>query len=160
MTDPTPKAPDAVPEAVRTAIREAEETAVALAERRSGQTEIDYDCAHTAMEKAIVTALREATETRDQKIARLTDRLRLLFDENANLDADIARLTTELAAAKADTARLDWLSQPRDRIAFGINKADNIPGCSLYVDEDCYEPFDAATLREAIDAARAAEREG
>jgi hypothetical protein len=140
MTDPTPKAPDAVPEAVRTAIREAEETAVALAERRSGQTEIDYDCAHTAMEKAIVTALREATETRDQ---------------------EIERLTAELAAAKADTARLDWLSQPRDRIAFGINKADNLPGCSLYVDEDCYEPFDAATLRVAIDAARAAgEREG
>lgn len=75
-------------------------------------------------------------------------------------DQEIARLATELAVAQADTARLDWLSQPRDRIAFGINKADNIPGCSLYVGEGCYEPFDAATLREAIDAARAAGDEG
>lgn len=84
MTDPTPpRAPDAVPEAVRSAIVAVRRTSREYGESKHGvcgsrgDSNVHWIAKQTAdaLEAAILTALREATETRDQEIARLTTEL-------------------------------------------------------------------------------------
>lgn len=72
-----------------------------------------------------------------------------------------AGATCEWCAIEADRARLDWLSDPaKGHVTIGLNSPPSIPECSLYVfgpfASDPGEPFDARSLREAIDRARAA----
>jgi hypothetical protein len=143
MTDPAPRAPAAVPEAVSTAMSAYSHAVIVnehaqLSEHSSRRERDDLSDARldawNELVAAIATALREATETRDQEIAKLkvdldvarqnyeiihnswvgmqdTDELRQ--KEMAERDQEIARLTAELEAARDDTALIDWADAHR-----------------------------------------------
>ena len=163
MTDPTPAAPAAVPAAVREALRIYERMShgtipegaldgvpdsVHNAVISYGMMEFSYGndpattqdmvlYARAQLERAIATALREATETRDQ---------------------EIGGLTAELAAAKADTARLDWIEQTRRGLYYTVWLGTGEWAVMSDIEWSGI-PAPPGAIREAIDAARAAGEE-
>jgi hypothetical protein len=134
MTEPTPtRAPDAVPEAVLQAFGAWRRAMHAFSENDTDANLGDVRRAGREAHIAVATALREATATRDQ---------------------EIARLTAEMAAAQADTARLDFLERTSANLFSWRTERVTGPARFSYCNG-----YQGATPRAAIDAARAAEDE-
>ena len=100
-----PRAAD-VPEAVLRAVDEYAEAAITLSDRRSGATEIDFDCAHREMERTIATALREAREQGAADTARL-DWISLLHDGRTDVWGQFLRAYAEWNGASDFRTALD-----------------------------------------------------
>ena len=120
-----------VPEAVLKALRAYEHAMRAFFDNST--TLRNVTDTQWAVNHAIVAALREATETRDQ---------------------EIDRLLAKLAAAQADTARLDFLERTSANLFSWRTERVTGPARFWYCNG-----YQGGTPRFAIDAARAAEQE-
>lgn len=110
-----------------------------LAEDRD---KVARDCAVCLYEVERLRA--ENAELRSGAIAWIVDAM--ADDVTIIKTAVLTDLRAQLAAAQADTARIDWLS--KSEIAYSLND----DGTATVFDED--RDYDAATFRAALDAAR------
>ena len=89
-----------------------------------------------------------------------------LYDAEENLAADIAdildawdALTAQLAAAKADGERLDWMMSDHDGIHVEVHHYGESYGGALSATVFTFDgEYSAKTVREALDAARTGAR--
>jgi hypothetical protein len=118
------------------------------------------DAANT--EKMIKTAEPQAKWIYRKSLARTVATFRALAQYSA-LRSEADALRAEVERLRADAERLDWLSEQHEgrHLTLSVNDKRFIPEVSIYRmkhgdDAPIGCPIDARTVREAIDAARAA----
>jgi len=113
----------------------------------------------------LLRALLAALATLREDLANANAHIALLEGEahtgcreaEYQLQREVATLTAEVAALREDKARLDWLEANFGRA--GGSSVDE-PKWMVWGEDDDLPTFEGATLREAVDAARASQPGG